>query len=422
MKILILTDFFPPYFRGGYELQCKLQAEELARRGHTVYILTSRWQVGEGRIEDNIYRLLHYNTLDGGLLIKRNSPDPLRLRKRYNQLKWAISCRRNYGITREIVKTLKPDVAFIWNMGGLSITPVLAVQEQNIPAVFILYDYWLALLKTELFIEPNWLKRRYRAAIVGLRDFDHLDLKHILVNSQSMMRSYVDLGFPEQNISVIPLGIPSRLIINFDELSDPHQNSEGKVHLVFVGRLVPPKGPDVAIEALAHLVREEKISDISLDIIGTGPEEYVRKLRDSVSAWELQNHVEFVGKLEHQQVLDRYKSYNALLFTSLWKEPFSMTVLEAMAQGLPVIATDRGGTPEVVSDGETGLLVPPGDSVMLARAVSRFLREAALAHKIRFAALKTIRDHYSLERIVDQIEEELHMVLPQARTVSAQGV
>src|SRR5215831_3245146 len=351
MRILVITDLYPPHFVGGYELQCMVHVEELARRGHTVYVLTSRWKVENGAVEDNVYRLLHYNPVDEALSVKRR---PANIYRRYNQLRWAVGCRLNYRVTRETLKALRPDLAYVWRMGGLSITPVLAAQEQGIPIVFNLYDFWLAVLKTELCLEPNSIKRRFRAAIVGLEDFRSIDLRHILVCSRSLLRHYTELNFCEENITVIPLGVPRQVIINVDEFSNLPKGDKRKVKLSFVGRLTPDKGPDVAIEALAHIVREMGVGDIGLDIIGTGRDEYVRELKNLVTALGLQEHVQFLGKLNHEQVLRRYSEYDALLFPSRWAEPFGMTILEAMARGLPVIATDYGGPSEMISDGKNG--------------------------------------------------------------------
>lgn len=410
MRILVLTNLYPPHILGGYELKCKINVEGLASRGHQVFVLTSRWGIEKGQVEGNVYRLLHFYPSYADSCPKKSLPVLLHLHRRYNQLKRAFVCRRNYSITRELVATLKPDIAYIWNMGRVSIRPVLAAQDQDIPTVFRLEDYWLAEFKTELCLEPNPLKRRYRAMISGLGDFGRIDLKHLLMCSQSLMQDYVELGFPAQNMRVIREGVPSHLVIDISDLPNLPKNNGDEAKLVFVGRLVPEKGPDVAIEALAHLVGEMGVRHISLDILGLGPDKYMRQLQNMVTALGLEDRVEFVGTLEYQQLLERYAEYDALLFTSRWAEPFSATIPEAMARGLPVIATNCGGTPEIISDGQNGLLVPPGEPLMLANAVKRLVQNPAFAQKIRHAALNTIRGHYTHERTVDRTEEYLQML------------
>jgi len=312
-------------------------------------------------------------------------------------------------------------MVYIWHMGGVSIGPVLAAQRLPIPTVFNMLDYWLADLKAELCLEPSPVKRRYRAAIIGLGHFSRLDLSHILVCSRSLMESYLELGFPEQSITVIPPGVPSRLVSGASDLSDLTRKDDDEVNLLFAGRVVPEKGPDVAIEAMACLLRRIRVHKVRLDIIGTGPEGYVAQLRTMVAALDLGERVAFVGRLGHQELLERYTEYDALLFTSRWAEPFGITILEAMARGLPVIGTNVGGVPEIVADGENGLLVPPDEPTLLADAVKRLVDNPGFAQRLRDAALTTVRDSYTQERIVDRVEEYLRTVLLQAHRAPDRG-
>jgi len=420
MKILVLTNCYPPHYLGGYEVQCKLYVEELTRRGHEVHVLTSRWKAGRGTIENNVYRLLHYNPLDMNLRLKKGPSDPFRLLRRYNEFKWAVECRINSRITRRITSTMNPDIVYVWNMGGAAISPALAAMDLGIPLVFCLGSTWLSELKTELCLAPSFLKRRYRAAIVGLTDFGRIDLRHMLVVSKWLMQKYVELGFPEQNITVIPAGIPSHVIVNTDDLPDLPRNNEGKVRLAFVGRIHPQKGVDVAIEALAHLAADTTVGDIKLDIIGPARDDYMRKLGNLVTSLGLEGRVDFMGQMEHREVLSRYAEYDALLFTSRWGEAFGLTIIEAMARGLPVIATDCAGPRDIISDGENGLLVPPDEPLLLAQAVRELIRNAPLAQKIRVAALNSVRARYTHERLVEDTEDYLQMVLQKSRGRPAQ--
>ena len=364
MKILIVTDLYPPHFVGGYELKCKLHAEELTRRGHDVSVLTSRWRADKKDVlEENVSRLLHTSRNSNSLHLQKRLPIPYSLRKRYNQLKRVFACRRNYRIAYSAINAMKPEIVYAWQLDDVSIGPVLAAQDQGIPTVFRLDDYWLANLKKEICLDSNLLKRRYRAMINGLKDFNSIDFSHMLVVSRSVKKSYVEAGFLGQNITVMPEGVLSDIILDIDGL--PNLTTQDYFRLVYVGRLVHQKGTHIALEALAHLVGEMGISNIRLDIIGVGPSDYVEQLKNMTVELGLNAYVEFLGFMEHPKVLTRFLEYNAVLIPSLWEEPLSGTIAEAMARGLPVIATDRGGNPEIIFDDENGLLVPPGDPVKL---------------------------------------------------------
>lgn len=406
MRILFINNLYPPVMLGGYEMRCKETAEELIRRGHNSFILTSRWMHENVPVEENVYRVLYYNPLNEPSF-KKDVPDFWRLQRRYYQFKWAFLTRRNYRITNELLTSLKPEVAFIWNMDNMGIKPILAAQDQGIPVVYSLGAYWLLNLKKEICNDTSLIKRKYRSAILGLRSFDQLDLRHVLTNSYTLKLQYVENGFAEENIHVIPRGIPSDLIISHNELHNVSQSHREKVKLLFVGRIVPEKAPDVAIRTLGILVKEKVVLNIVLDIVGAGPEEYISELKELVTVLQLKDHVQFLGMLEHQRVIELYGEYDALIFPSRWVEPFSVTILEAMARGLSVVATNTGGTVEAISEGSNGLLVPPDNPVAMAEAVKKLLSDKEMTQEIRRNALATIRAKYSLECIVEQVEEYL---------------
>lgn len=409
MKILMITDLYPPITVGGYEISCKETANELSRRDHNVIILTSKWGVESASVEGNVYRLLFFNALNDPR--KHNINDLFCLRKRYRQFRWGVESRQNYKIARDFITATRPDLAIIWNMGNVGVGPVLAAQAQNVPRVFNIGDNWLLRLKSELYDEPNLVRRKFQGVINGLNDFRQLDINHLLVVSNVLKQTYIKNGFPEQNIHVIPLGIRSDLVFPIRALCDLPRNRNGTLRLLFVGRLVPEKAPDVAINALEVLKRKYGVQDVSLDIIGQGPKEYTLSLKNTVLELNLEENVNFLGWLEHSLIFDRYPDYDALLFPSRWEEPLGMTVLEAMARGLPVIASRRGGPLEIISDGENGLLVPPDEPVALAEAILRLFQNDGLTQKIRVEGIKTITGQYTLENFVDKSLEYIQAVL-----------
>ena len=402
MRILIVTDLYPPHFVGGYELKCKLHAEELARRGHDVSILTSTWRDGkEDVLEDNVSRLLHTGRDSQPLHLQKMLPIPSSLCKRYDQLKRMFASRKNYRVAHNAIVAMNPDLVYAWQLDDVTIGPVVAAQDQGIPTVFRLDDYWLANLKKEICLDSNPLKRRYRAMINGLQDFNSIDFSHMLVVSRSVKKSYVEVGFLAQNITVMPEGVSSDIILGIDNLPNP--TAKDYFRMVYVGRLVHQKGTHVVLEALEHLIGEMGISNIRLDIIGVGPSDYIEKLKNMTVKLGLKAYVEFVGFVEHQHVLARFLEYNAVLIPSLWEEPLSGTIAEAMARGLPVIATDRGGNPEIIFDGENGLLANLFDIEEIAAKGIQVLKDPAAYRPLGRAAEAMIAERYSLEAVLPKM-------------------
>lgn len=406
MRILVLTDLYPPHVLGGAELSCQGHSEALRARGHEVVVLTSRWSVELPIVEDGVHRLLHYDTTglaDGKPKLPRSA---LRLRRRYDQVRRAASLERNYGLARRVALAVRPDVAYVWHLGRVSIAPLLAVQDAGIPAVIRLPDYWLAQLRTEICQEPNRLKRWYRGLVSGMGGFSRLDTHCMLANGRALMQEYVQAGFPAAGLRVIPQGIPSSQMLDEGTLPAGRVcGAGGEVALLCAGRLVEAKGIDTAIRALACLANDPGAPPARLDIAGEGEPGYVDGLRALAADLGQAGRVRFLGKLEHAQLVERYATYDAYLFPSRWVEPFGRGVIEAMARGVPVIATDRGGPAEIITNGEDGLLVPIGDPAAMAAAAKRIVTEPELAQRIRRNALATVRARYCSERLIEQVEE-----------------
>lgn len=128
MKILILSDRYPPYYEGGYELICRDTAEQLSRRGHLVSILTTKYGINAAKIEGNVFRLLECCGWDNMISIH----------KRYlqAQLKRAFMFRKNYWIAQRTIKKISPDIVYVWQLCDAFILPIIAAQQRGIPCVF----------------------------------------------------------------------------------------------------------------------------------------------------------------------------------------------------------------------------------------------------------------------------------------------
>lgn len=420
MRILVMSDLYPPHFLGGYELKCRLHVDELIRRGHEVVVLTSVWKLSAPVVDGHVHRLLHFDPVSPNLRLTPmpEHESPLRLERRASQLKWAFQTRRNYAIAHQFIEDMAPDIVYVWNMGGVGITPVLAAQALGLPCVFRLDDYWLKELKDELVAESSSVKRVYRSVMMGWQDVSALRFEHGLLVSEWVRQRYIEAGFSGDAMQVLSEGVPQSIIIDDAEVPDLPLG-DGPPHLVHVGRLVDHKGTHVAIRALARLDEDHGLHDVCLDIIGTGDLAYIESLKQLVQELGLVDRVAFVGFIPHAEVLDRFKQYTAVLVNSLWEEPLAGTIAEGMARGLPVVTTDRGGNPEIIDDGKNGLLVPPGDPGALADAVQRLITDASYAKEVRLAGLATVRSGYTHEGVIDRVETYLESV---ARQTDHMGV
>ncbi|WP_322486974.1 glycosyltransferase family 4 protein [Chloroflexus sp.] len=165
--------------------------------------------------------------------------------------------------------------------------------------------------------------------------------------------------------------------------------------LLFVGRLQPWKGVETAIRALSYIPQAHLI------IAGDGEDR--ARLAAIANELDLNERVQFWGNVSRLQLPALYASVDLLVATSYASETFGIGPVEAQACGLPVVATRFGGFPEVVAEGQTGLLVPPRDPAALAAAVNELLadpgRRAAMA-----AAAPAWAAQFAWPAVVDRIE------------------
>jgi glycosyltransferase involved in cell wall biosynthesis len=166
---------------------------------------------------------------------------------------------------------------------------------------------------------------------------------------------------------------------------------------VTVARLSPEKGVETLLHAAALAAREDPA--FRLEVAGDGPcRPGLQRLAGELG---LREHVRFLGQVS--DVPSLLAGAGLFVLPSL-SEGISLTLLEAMARGLAVVATRVGGNPEVVAEGETGLLVPPRDPPRLAQAMLQLRRDAARGHAMGLAARRRVETHFEVRRMVVEYE------------------
>ena len=129
MKILFITNLYPPYYIGGYELACQDIAEGLRQRGHDISILTSIYGVNKETEEGNVYRKLY-------LYRSFHTEKPSAIN--YNSYE-----AHNYFVTRSIIGNFNPDIIYLWSLYNLTLAPAVAAQESECKSIYHLFDYHL---------------------------------------------------------------------------------------------------------------------------------------------------------------------------------------------------------------------------------------------------------------------------------------
>jgi glycogen(starch) synthase len=185
------------------------------------------------------------------------------------------------------------------------------------------------------------------------------------------------------NAEVIPNFIPDEIVL--DEIPPAQQDAP----LLFVGDLTPDKGVPILLDAYRQL-------DCPPPLVLAG-----RPAPGSL--WRFPDGVRWVGPLPHDEVLGLFRSARAVVVPSVWSDPCPTVVLEAMAAGRPVVAAASGGIVDMVVDGATGLLVPPGDVSALAHAIGTVLSDPQAAQSFGAAGRNRARE-FTVSAVVERIE------------------
>ena len=227
----------------------------------------------------------------------------------------------------------------------------------------------------------------------------------VLVNAEAVKDWLIDEGYDESNIVVIRNGVD---LSRFDapEAGDRIRQElgfePGTPLVTVVSRLTRLKGIENFLEAAAAL--KPRYPDVRFLIVGeTSPHDrpYLKELTDLAAQLGVADRVIFTGLRSDIPAL--LGSATVAVMPSL-NEALSNVLLESMAAGAPVVATRVGGTPEALIDGETGLLVEPGDSGAIATGVARLLDDRELAMRLGRSARSLIADRFSVDRMVRSTE------------------
>ncbi|KKU30615.1 hypothetical protein A2239_02890 [Candidatus Uhrbacteria bacterium RIFOXYA2_FULL_40_9] len=316
-------------------------------------------------------------------------------------------CRMFYSLeARRKLATLifdnKPDVCHLHNI-YTQISPSIlhTLKDKKVPVVMTVHDHHLVSPQYNIWAHgcgPNlkeigWIMGIFsrfhkhsfiasltQVAVFSFHRFLQIYQKNVdlfLCPSQYMHQQLIQAGFPKEKVRTVRYGIDLKIIT-------PCYEQDG--YFLFVGRLSEEKGGETILK-LAKL-----LPDISFKIVGAGPEaDFLHK-----QAQELQN-VEFVGFKMGDALLHLYQRSTAVLLPSRVEENFPLILLEAMAAGKPVIASDVGGVPEIVEDHVNGLLVKPLHLHGWTEAVMRLYYDEDYRQQLAKGARTTVEQRFRLE-------------------------
>ena len=384
MKIIIATGIFPPDI-GGPATYSETMARELTKRGFEVAVITyaDRSKNQEAGIKKQGYGIVR---------ISRIYPKGLRHFVYFWKL-LRISRGADVVYAQDLISAGLP---------ALAATKLLRKKF----ALKIVGDYaWeqhaqrsTTSLKFPIsnFQFPNieeFQKEKYGLRTELLRFLERVVAKKadvIITPSEYLKKLVIGWGVPEDKIKVIYNA--------YTEQNNKFQVSNFKFQgdvIISVGRLVPWKGFGALIEIMPELFKENP--NFKLLIVGEGPQK--ENLKSQISNLKLNEKVILLGKVSHAE-LEAYLKMAKMFVLNTAYEGLSHQLLEALAAELPVVTTNVCGNPEVITDGENGILVDFNDKMALKKAVSRLWKDRVLTEKFIQNGKKTL-EKFSLEKMIE---------------------
>jgi glycosyltransferase involved in cell wall biosynthesis len=209
----------------------------------------------------------------------------------------------------------------------------------------------------------------------------------------------------------------ARCGLNGDWLANavPQRHNGTPLRLLSVGRLEREKGHSVLLEAIARL--SDRGIPVQLDLVGDGT--LLDALRPRARELGVEDRVTFAGAVGQDRIQDHYRRADAFCLPSLG-EGIPVVLMEALASGLPAVASNTMGIPELIEDGVTGLLVPAGRPDELAAAVERLAADPALRRALGERGRRKVIDEYDLDHGVDQLRDAfVDLLAPDAAKASS---
>jgi glycosyltransferase involved in cell wall biosynthesis len=382
VRVLLVGNHWTPG-PGGAETMMVLTADLLRAAGHEVVPFAV---AEEGTLPTPVRNRLPAPAGDGA-------------RTRFGEAWAGTWSPRAYRSLRLVVEEVRPDVAHVHHIYERLTPAVLdALRHAGVPAVMTLHDYKPVCPNYRLFTDgapctrclsgryvevvrhrclegSRWRSvaaavEAYAARVRGL----YRRVDRFIAPSAFLRDRVVEGGLPADRIDVLPNPVVAA--------PEPRQVRAEPPVVLYASRLVAEKGVHPLLDAAALLP-----AGVRLRMVGSGRLE--RQVRARVAAEDLP--VDVLGPRPPAEVAAHLCGAAAAVLPALWWENCPMAVLEAAAVGVPVVASAVGGIPELVADGETGVLVPPGDVAALAGALTALVEDRAGAARMGRGAWSRVR-------------------------------
>jgi glycosyltransferase involved in cell wall biosynthesis len=410
VRILVVSNLYPPVAVGGYEAECSAVVERLAEH-HDVLVLTSDRQARNVPASPRSNQLQIWREL---AFLSADESGALRA---------PLASLRAVGTARRAL-AWRPDLIYCWNGANIPNAALRVIADSRVPLAFRVCEQWFEGLfwrdqfLRELLPDARGPARACWAAgcrllnvLPALRLDPTAPLRTAISWNSHALRRTVELPpFVHTALERVEHPVP-----RFGDLyAAVARKPADEPVIAFVGRITPFKGVAVAIEALA-LLRSEHGIDATLVL--TGPEDagHGSELRELGERLGVTDALRWQGPREPESIAALLARASALIVPSTWDEPFGLVMIEGALARVPLVAADVGGISEGMADEEHALLFARGDAAGAARALARVLREAPETA----ARVQRARERAQAFRLAPYLDGQERFVLDALRALSS---
>ena len=375
MRILTVTNAYPPHYYGGYELTCADVMQRFAQAGHEVTVLTSTLRVPgvDSTGDDNVRRTLHayWDWEKHRPAVPRSPWQRFRVEQ------------ANLRALDAALRESEPDVVSVWHHGGLSMGLLTVIEQRRLPMLLTVANDWLVAAPRLDGWSRMWLRWSgplpTRVGDVPVRLPTLADARANFVSEFTKGRSNDGARWRFPDAPIFRPGVDLR---DFPVVAAA-PSRPWRWRVLYVGRIDPVKGLGTLLRAVAQLPQEA-----TLEVIGGGHAGYRAELEALARELQIGDRLRFLTA-PRAQLRAHYLDADVVVFPSEWDEPFGVVPLEAMACGTPVVATGTGGSGEFLTDGRNCLRYPAGDVDALAACVRRLAAEQSVRQELATGGLVT---------------------------------
>ena len=402
MKIAVISNFYPPFAIGGYERLCHEVSCELALRGHEIVVLTSTFGAQNiEALEPGVSRSLRLIANEADIY----APVSLDAAQR-NAL-----VQHNASSLRAFLTRTQPDVIFAWNLYFLGPEFVTGLMAQEIPVVAFLTDNWLIAAANPVAIGEFFQRfvhgpETYQPGAELPIDQRRTSKHAAIYGSRFMQNLHRSAGFSFEHEEVIHHGVQLPIVSADMRIDRSRKVSDGRLKLLFAGRVVDVKGPHVLLAAMPRIQQALAPLEVTLNLVGDRQDgRFVAQLQEQIREFGLEKQVTFSDPVAPEELLSLFNDHDIFVFPSLY-EPFALTLIHALGAGIPTVTSDAGGNVEIVTHEVNGLIHERLSPDGLAEAVIRLASDDGLRQHLSAAAIR-IAYRFPFRRMIERIEREL---------------